>query len=583
MSQNTVQIFDDNVLKITIKQGSETERFNIDFNNIKAGGKVNYGDNETIDILDPESISSVPGSFSSGELAYTRDTGRVFVGSLTNTRESNQQVTFGGSLVGNKYLGFVDSKRDFRREYGDNKSNGAPLNLGESTGTEPGLLTSNSLYRSYNFPNSDSNAPQATSDRKWPRLSFYNETYDAYDGDYMYDIYRNALILFDHNIKPSKRANETNFRDNEPTANRSTLQGKRKTPLIPRQLASGNSTTALSTVTQHTEDMYGDGYVLFYNVIPDGETLTFVDRSFSEEDGSCNSSNDTLTNNFSYNVIRLNKVPVSALSSVFDPDQFLMPTDSGGKIKLQPGVISGGGGGGITVTGGTENGIVVLRNNKLVTTNVTISSSAAVELDKLGALRDWPTDADKTVYSHIYSNEYLNTIAAKVKDIIIASGGSIGGGSGSGGSNPQMTNADVIIKYNQFRDDLVDAAADIDKIIAIVNAAHPTGTPGAIAFKEYFPEGKSAVSTMTAPATLDATASEQTIKDTLDDAYDYLNGNVILYDDPDDDPDLGPQEETEKGIFEDIENLISFLRKVHPELKSDIDKAFPNRGLENLE
>jgi hypothetical protein len=385
--------------------------------------------------------------------------------------------------------------------------------------------------------------------------------------------------LFDHNIKPSKRANETNFRDNEPTANRSTLQGKRKTPLIPRQLASGNSTTALSTVTQHTEDMYGDGYVLFYNVIPDGETLTFVDRSFSEEDGSCNSSNDTLTNNFSYNVIRLNKVPVSALSSVFDEDQFLLPTDSGGKIKLQPGVISGGGGNGITVTGGTENGIVVLRNNKLVTTNVTISSSAAVELDKLGALSDWP--ANKTVYSHIYSNEYLNTIAAKVKDIIIASGGSIGGGSSS--STPQMTNADVILKYNQFHDDLMDAAGDIDKIIAIVKAAHPTGTPGAIAFKEYFPTGKSAVSTMTAPATLNANASEQTIKDTLDDAYDYLNGNVILYDDPNDDPDLGPQEETEKGIYEDIENLISFLRKVHPELKSDIDKAFPNRGLENLE
>jgi hypothetical protein len=283
VSQNTVQIFDDNVLKITIKQGSESERFNIDFNNIHPGGDVKYGTSETINILTKDSISTVPGSFSSGELAYTRDTGRVFVGSLTDSRESNQQITFGGTLVGNKYLGFVDSKRVIDKNYGDNKSNGTPLNLAEPTGDDAGLLTAGSQYRSYNFANSASTGPQSTSDGKWPRLSFYNSKYDAYDGDYMYDVYRNALILFDHNIKPSKNPGETNYKDTEPTKNTTTLQGKRKTPLIARELENGESTTALETVKKHTEDMYGDGYVLFYNVIPDGETLTFTDRSFKED------------------------------------------------------------------------------------------------------------------------------------------------------------------------------------------------------------------------------------------------------------------------------------------------------------
>ena len=77
MSQNKIQLYDDNVLKLTIKQGTEQERFNIN-QNIGSAGTTYYGsNNEEINILDPLSVSTIPGSFSSGELAYTRDTGRV--------------------------------------------------------------------------------------------------------------------------------------------------------------------------------------------------------------------------------------------------------------------------------------------------------------------------------------------------------------------------------------------------------------------------------------------------------------------------------------------------------------------------
>ena len=46
-----------------------------------------------------------------GELAFTRDTARLFVGNyknLNNTKDSDKIL--GGSLVGNKYLGLIDSK-----------------------------------------------------------------------------------------------------------------------------------------------------------------------------------------------------------------------------------------------------------------------------------------------------------------------------------------------------------------------------------------------------------------------------------------------------------------------------------------
>jgi hypothetical protein len=564
VSQNTVQIFDDNVLKITIKQGSESERFNIDFNNIHPGGDVKYGTSETINILAKDSISTVPGSFSSGELAYTRDTGRVFVGSLTDSRESNQQITFGGTLVGNKYLGFVDSKRVIDKNYGDNKSNGTPLNLAEPTGDDAGLLTAGSQYRSYNFANSASTGPQSTSDGKWPRLSFYNSKYDAYDGDYMYDVYRNALILFDHNIKPSKNPGETNYKDTEPTKNTTTLQGKRKTPLIARELENGESTTALETVKKHTEDMYGDGYVLFYNVIPDGETLTFTDRSF-KEDGSCNSSNDTLTNNFSYNVIRLNKVPVSALSTVFDDTQFNVPTEVGGKITLKADIAAGSGAS--SVTNPVENGMLIYKNGKITGTNIIVSSSS-LNLDKVSYLSDWNhTETVKKYLDNFATNTTLiNAVVEKVTDYLEEEGLV-----GPGTSPPSTDNSSLITNYNLMAVEMSNAKTDVTNLVTLIRKLHPTSTA---IINEYFAGGVATVSKLDSPSTVSTDADESTIEKALATANECLYGTPETETWEDENGVEHTGTVTVGGIAEDIQNLIFLIRRLHPN-NSLVEEYYP--------
>lgn len=231
MSHKEIKLYDDSVIKLTIKQGLEQERFGV--NEIK-DGIGSRADGSTVDLLDNTEINSVSGSLVSGELGYTRDTNRLFIGNISD-QSKNVQQTLGGVLSGNKYLGYVDSDSSLQD-----------------------LLSENSEYRSYNF--AVNGETKITEDGKWPRLTHYNETYDAYDGDYMYDIYRNALILFDHNIKQPK--------DSE------NLIPKRKTPLYPKF----KDIEGKESIYNYTNDMYGDGYVLFYNIVPDGETLTFADK-----------------------------------------------------------------------------------------------------------------------------------------------------------------------------------------------------------------------------------------------------------------------------------------------------------------
>jgi len=46
-----------------------------------------------------------------GELAYTRDTSRLFIGNWTDQdNEKDSKYVIGGSLAGNRYLGLIDSK-----------------------------------------------------------------------------------------------------------------------------------------------------------------------------------------------------------------------------------------------------------------------------------------------------------------------------------------------------------------------------------------------------------------------------------------------------------------------------------------
>ena len=84
MSKNHIKIFDDTVLKQSINQGTEIQR-----------------------------TASNLGRFTMGELAFTRDTGRVFVGNGSSKDYSELHgipEVLGGILTGNRYLGYIDSK-----------------------------------------------------------------------------------------------------------------------------------------------------------------------------------------------------------------------------------------------------------------------------------------------------------------------------------------------------------------------------------------------------------------------------------------------------------------------------------------
>lgn len=77
--------------------------------------------------------------------------------------------------------------------------------------------------------------------------------------------------------------------------------------------------------------MYGEGYVLFYNVIPDGDTLGFVEKSFDQSTGLSNNTGKK-GNNYSYNLLKIKRVPTIAIKACFDNAQFDV---SGDTVKLR--------------------------------------------------------------------------------------------------------------------------------------------------------------------------------------------------------------------------------------------------------
>lgn len=328
MSQKQVQIYEDSVLKLSIKQGEESDRIPA---RAKGIGSIDY-----------EMSSIMPGAFTMGELAYTRDTNRVFVGNFTtdNTflyatpyaEDKNQKIqqTVGGTLTGNKYLGYIDTKPPFNNFNSDAK----PISLTEdssylidddgmlSTVVSKGALVDGSDFRSYEFtPDEDSKNCVLTEDGKWSRQSFYNEKYDAYDGDYMYDIYRNALIVFDHNIKPTT--------DEEGPTDSEVQSTRRRSKLVPLETDNkvDGDTTAQNSVYEHTLDMYGDGYVCIYNVVPDGDTLTFQERKFSNTTGIPEKGN------YTQNAIKVQKVYAGAMIGALDKDCFELTTNNATNVE----------------------------------------------------------------------------------------------------------------------------------------------------------------------------------------------------------------------------------------------------------
>lgn len=290
MANNFVKIFDDTIIKLSVNQGLEDQR--------------------TCETL---------GTFTVGELAYTRDTGRLFVGDNSDGEIGHRglQETVGGTLVGNKYLGLIDSKPLVT--FFDN---GKPLSyenstLGSDNGVEEtGLLLENSKFRLHSDTNSDEKWDN------WDRKSTYNAKYNAYNGDFMYDVYQNAFILFDTRISGKENANfqpiikvDENGVPVEPET--FIVNGEE----IPSNSPEAIKLTRRSKLINHTssdgisEDViYGDGYVIIRNVEPDNATIRFKSRSFHPnglpEDGV----------NYTHNLLEVFNIPTKLIKDRFSDD-----------------------------------------------------------------------------------------------------------------------------------------------------------------------------------------------------------------------------------------------------------------------
>ena len=318
MAQQFIKIFDDTVLKQSINQGYETQRTNTRL-----------------------------GKFTMGELAFTRDTARVFAGNFTNLefKEDSEAVT-GGSLVGNKYLGIIDSKplTHFLINSQDGKSQTSmylPLNYEKDTTYSSQIEDENGIKKKFTekaLLRSDSKFRRDAKNSGWSKGATYNDEYDAYNGDYIFDVYNNALILFDTNIKPVKSTAEPNWTINETTHEQKFyIDGDSALGTYTEAGDKTNYSTArtrLTNVEKLTTDttdytvlgnelypIYGDGYVIMRIIEPDGITLGYKERSFNQATGIPNDGN------YSHNYIELKSIPLDKLQPLFDPKYFTVTSD----------------------------------------------------------------------------------------------------------------------------------------------------------------------------------------------------------------------------------------------------------------
>lgn len=314
MAVNSVKIFDDTVLKLSVNQGLEDQRAT-----------------ETL------------GSFTMGELAFTRDTGRLFVGDNSDEEHFGLQETVGGILTGNKYLGLIDSKPLVIFT-----DNGTPLKYEVPTSptntqelasfTENALLLKDSKFRM--------KSPEGASEewQRWDRLATYNAKYNAYNGDYMFDIYNNALILFDNRIttdpnsefQPQIKMEEgTVEAEDGEMLNTSSVRATPETFIVNGEEIPSDDPRAINltrrTVIQNfnkeNEDytnihpVYGDGYVVMRIVEPDNQSLRFRPRSYDE------AGNPTAGDgNFSHNIMEILSVSAQHMAGAMSDDFIIADT-----------------------------------------------------------------------------------------------------------------------------------------------------------------------------------------------------------------------------------------------------------------
>lgn len=315
MAQQFIKIFDDTVLKQSVNQGFEVQRTN-----------------------------SRLGKFTMGELAFTRDTGRLFAGTYTNLNEDKDaNPVLGGSLVGNKYLGLIDSKPlthwnitdsettvQFPLSYteenkGTIKKKDADGNTYHEEVSEPALLGKDSKFRT------DKN-------KGWLKEATYNEKYDAYNGDYLYDVYNNAIILFDKNIVPLSSTDDNNWEVNdniqqfikpdktfytETTGDFSTIRTR-----IENVEKTNTENQDVFVKGNPNHPIYGDGFVVIRILEPDGITLGYKDKSFDQATGIAQD------NNYSHNYLELKSIPIEVLHSMFDEKQFKTSENAEGNTKI---------------------------------------------------------------------------------------------------------------------------------------------------------------------------------------------------------------------------------------------------------
>lgn len=322
MAQNSIEIFDDTVLKLTVNQGTESER----------------------------SITTA-GNFTMGELAFVRNTGRLFVGdcsddeTLPTTTESGEiNYTKGGILAGNRYLGIIDSK-PLAESSNDGRGNGLPLYFEKTTPVGINVLNEKAIigsdkseineviigdgkFKKQMIVDGDDEGQKTA--YRWNRNAEYNEQYDAYNGDMVYDVYNNAIILFDKNITTDvqkqrdiidttghpysdsehgqyfKDENGNNIYDINDKVN-----VKRRTPIENLEsTGSGNPSDRFP--------VYGNGYVVFRNIEPDNETIEFVHKEFDSATGEPKSDA-----RYSHNVLQIKNLPFDKITANFNENQFV--------------------------------------------------------------------------------------------------------------------------------------------------------------------------------------------------------------------------------------------------------------------
>ena len=171
--------------------------------------------------------------------------------------------------MGNKYLGIIDSRPI---AYVQDKTTGSTGLIGLSyeneNANEEALFKTNTRVKKEGNTNDWNNDPS------------FNSTYGAYNGDYLYDVWRNALIIFDNNIKPN--SNAVTVKD--PFTTEEKVFDKLNTNIT----ETGRIRTPIEDLSNNKKmkdyPIYGNGYVIFRLLEPDGKTIRFQPREITSTD-----------------------------------------------------------------------------------------------------------------------------------------------------------------------------------------------------------------------------------------------------------------------------------------------------------